>query len=216
MPAQDWPREAKIPFDAMIRELHLTPAAVGWPLACSNALTFLFSFVWGSLADSIGRRWAMIIPALIGVAVAPIYLLTSDYMTIAIAFSIQGAFAGAIYGINPSYSAERFPTEIRATAAGFCYHVGAAIGGGLVPPILTYFAVDRHMGFAVPMRIGNGGWFDQLRHYAVLQSGDKRQGNGTRSADPAAGGDAVGRPARWAETSSSARRRPLFPGRRGL
>jgi SHS family lactate transporter-like MFS transporter len=98
----------------------------------------------------------MIIPAAIGAAIAPIYLLTTDYTTIAIAFSIQGAFAGAIYGINPSYSAERFPTEIRATAAGFCYHVGAA-AGGLVPPVLTYFAVEHQMGFAVPMLIGTVG-----------------------------------------------------------
>jgi SHS family lactate transporter-like MFS transporter len=140
----------------MTRELHLSAAAVGWPLAVSNGLTFLFSFLWGSLADSIGRRWSMIIPAIIGAAVAPIYLLTTDYTTIAIAFSIQGAFAGAIYGINPSYANERFPTEIRATATAFCYHVGA-VAGGFVPPVLTYLAVERHMGFAVPMLIGTVG-----------------------------------------------------------
>lgn len=29
-----------------------------------------------------------------------------------------------------------------------------AVGGGIVPPILTYFAVERHMGFAYPMLIG--------------------------------------------------------------
>src|SRR6201996_9463612 len=140
----------------MTRELHLSAAAVGWPLAFSNGLTFLFSFVWGSLTDSIGRRWAMIIPAVIGVLVAPIYLLTTDYTTIAVAFSIQGAFAGAIYGINPSYASERFPTELRATADGFCYHVGAA-AGGFVPPVLTWFAVQQHMGFAIPMLVGTVG-----------------------------------------------------------
>src|SRR3954447_19616350 len=47
----------------MTRELHLTAAEVGWPLAFSNGLTFIASFVWGTLADRIGRRWAMIIPA---------------------------------------------------------------------------------------------------------------------------------------------------------
>jgi SHS family lactate transporter-like MFS transporter len=73
-----------------------------------------------------------------------------------LAFSLQGAFAGAIYGINPSYANERFPTEIRATAAAFCYHMGAVVGG-FVPPILTYFAVERGMGFAVPMLIGTVG-----------------------------------------------------------
>jgi len=77
-------------------------------------------------------------------------------MTIAIAFSIQGAFAGAIDGINPSYANERFPTEIRATAAAFCYHMGA-VAGGFVPPVLTYFAIERHMGFAIPMLIGTVG-----------------------------------------------------------
>jgi MFS transporter, SHS family, lactate transporter len=76
----------------MTKELHLSAAAVGWPLAFSNGLTLLFSFLWGTLADGIGRRWAMIIPATMGIAVAPLYLLTSDYTTIAIAFSIQGAF----------------------------------------------------------------------------------------------------------------------------
>jgi SHS family lactate transporter-like MFS transporter len=140
----------------LTKELHLTAAQVGWPLAFSNGLTFLASFFWGSLTDSLGRRWAMIIPAIIGAAIAPIYLLTTDYTTILIAFSIQGAFAGAIYGINPSYSAERFPTEIRATAAAFCYHMGAVVGG-FVPPVLTYFAVQKGMGFAVPMLIGTVG-----------------------------------------------------------
>jgi SHS family lactate transporter-like MFS transporter len=140
----------------MTRELHLTASQVGWPLAFSNGLTFIASFVWGSLTDSIGRRWAMIIPAVIGAAIAPIYLLTTDYTTIVVAFSIQGAFAGAIYGINPSYANERFPTEIRATAAAFCYHMGAVVGG-FVPPVLTYFAVEGQMGFAVPMLIGTVG-----------------------------------------------------------
>ncbi|MBV9252083.1 MAG: MFS transporter, partial [Acetobacteraceae bacterium] len=132
------------------KDLHLSAAAVGWPLVFSNALTFIFSFVWGGLADRIGRRWAMIIPAIIGLIVTPFYLLTTDFWSIAVAFSIQGAFAGAIYGQNPSYLTERFPTEVRATAAAFCYHQGA-IFGGLVAPVVTYFAVNMGMGFATPM-----------------------------------------------------------------
>jgi MFS transporter, SHS family, lactate transporter len=34
--------------------------------------------------------------------------------------------------------------------------VGTA-AGGFVPPVLTYFAIERHMGFAVPMLIGTVG-----------------------------------------------------------
>ena len=67
-------------------------------------------------------------------------------------FILQGIFGGSIYGQNPSYLSERFPTEVRATASGFVYHQGA-IWGGLVAPVLTYFAVQMNMGFAMPMMI---------------------------------------------------------------
>jgi MFS transporter, SHS family, lactate transporter len=137
----------------LTKDLHLSSSAVGWPLVFSNGLTFVFSFVWGSLADRVGRRWAMIIPAVIGLFITPLYLLTADYAMLAVAFSIQGAFAGAIYGQNPSYTNERFPTEIRATAAAFCYHIGA-VAAGFVTPILTWFAVEQGMGFAKPMLFG--------------------------------------------------------------
>ena len=65
-------------------------------------------------------------------------------------FVLQAMFGGSMYGQNPSYLSERFPTEVRATAAGFVYHQGA-IFGGLIPPILTYLAVDKGYGFAMPM-----------------------------------------------------------------
>ena len=66
---------------------------------------------------------------------------------------MQGLFGGAIYSQNPSYLCERFPTEVRATASAFCYHQGA-IFGGLVAPILTYFAINHNFGFAIPMLLG--------------------------------------------------------------
>ncbi|MDR3530977.1 MAG: MFS transporter, partial [Rhodopila sp.] len=136
----------------LTRDLHMSPAAVGWPLVLTNAATFVASFFWGALSDKIGRRWGMIIPAILGFCITPVYLLTTDYMTIVIAFTLQGACAGAVYGQNPSYLTERFPTEVRATAAAFCYHQGA-IFAGLVAPVLTYVAVDMGFGFARPMLV---------------------------------------------------------------
>ncbi len=136
----------------LTKDLHMSPAAVGWPLVLTNAATFVASFFWGALSDKIGRRWAMIIPAILGFGLTPIYLLTADYSTIVVAFTLQGACAGAIYGQNPSYLTERFPTEVRATAAAFCYHQGA-IWAGLVAPIITYLATEKGMGFATPMMI---------------------------------------------------------------
>ena len=48
----------------------------------------------------------------------PTYLFTNDYLTLAIGFSVQGLFGGAIYGQNPSYLSERFPTVTRRHSAG--------------------------------------------------------------------------------------------------
>lgn len=138
------------------KDMHFSPAMVGTPLALANLVGFLASGFWGVVADRLGRRWSMIIPAAIGIFITPLYLFTHDYLTIAVAFIVQGAFLGAIYGQNPSYLAERFPTEVRATAAGFCYHQGA-VWAGFTAPVLALFAAGLAGGFAVPMLISTTG-----------------------------------------------------------
>jgi SHS family lactate transporter-like MFS transporter len=135
-------------------DTHLSPALIATPLIFSNLLVFLASSGWGWVSDRIGRRWSMIIPALCAIPLAPIYLFSGNFVWIVVAFVAQGIFAGGgMYGQVPSYLTERFPTEIRGTATGFCYHVGA-IPGAMVPPILTYFAISWNLGFAIPMLIG--------------------------------------------------------------
>lgn len=134
--------------------LHLSPGLVSLPIMLQSVLFFVSGFIWGWVADRMGRRWALIFPAIFGILCAPLYLMTTNYTMILIFFTIQGLFAGGgMYAQNPTYLAERFPTEVRATASGFCYHQGA-IFGGLVVPVLTYFAVTWHIGFATPMLIG--------------------------------------------------------------
>jgi len=133
------------------KDLGFGPGDVALPIALANVATFISSCFFGAVSDRLGRRWAMIIPAVIGAFITPFYLgfFTTSYPILVTAFTIQGLFVGAIYGQNPSYLNERFPTEVRATAAGFCYHQGA-IWGGLCGPILGAWALSAG-GFAVPM-----------------------------------------------------------------
>jgi hypothetical protein len=45
---------------------------------------------------------------------------------IVVFFTLQGFFGGGgMHTQWPHYLSERFPTEVRATATGFCYHRGA-------------------------------------------------------------------------------------------
>jgi SHS family lactate transporter-like MFS transporter len=134
-------------------DLHLTTLGTAVPFMIANIASFLGMSFWGWTADIIGRRWAMMIPATIAIFVAPLYLFSSDPLWITVGFGLQGAFGGALYSQLPSYLSERFPTEVRATASAFCYHQGAILGG-LVAPVLAYFAINYNLGYAVPMAVG--------------------------------------------------------------
>ena len=78
-----------------------------------------------------------------------------------------------IYGQNASYMTERFPTEVRATASGFCYHQGA-IFGGLMGPIMAYAAITWQLGFAIPMLIGT--WVGLISFILALLYGPETKG----------------------------------------
>ena len=134
-------------------DLHLTTLGTAVPFMFANIASFLGMSFWGWTADTIGRRWAMIIPATIAIFVAPLYLFTSDPLWITVGFGLQGAFGGALYSQLPSYLSERFPTEVRATASAFCYHQGA-IFGALVPWVLALTAESFGTGLVIPMLIG--------------------------------------------------------------
>jgi MFS transporter, SHS family, lactate transporter len=135
------------------RDLHLSPGLVALPILLQSLAFFLSGSLWGWFADRIGRRWAIMLTCALTIPVAPLYLMTTDYTMIVIFFALQGFFgAGGMHTQYPHYLAERFPTEVRATASGFVYHQGA-IWGGLVGPGLTYLAINVHLGFAIPMLI---------------------------------------------------------------
>ncbi len=134
------------------KELNWTPLMVATPLFWANIVVFAGNSLWGIVSDVWGRRPGIIVPATIAIFVTPLYLWTTDPTYIIGGFILQGIFGGSIYGQNPSYLSERFPTEVRGTASGFIYHQGA-IWGGLVAPALTYMAVQMNLGFAMPMMI---------------------------------------------------------------
>jgi MFS transporter, SHS family, lactate transporter len=138
-------------------DLKLSPGAIGEIGVAANLVVFLSSLWWGWVSDKVGRKAAQILPALIAIPIAPLYLLTSNFTLIWWAFVIQGAFgSGGFASQAPSYLSERFPTEVRATGAGFSYCQGA-VWGGLVAPILAYAATAYHLGYAIPMLVGTIG-----------------------------------------------------------
>jgi len=134
-------------------DLKLSPALVALPIALANTLFFLSSIFWGWVGERLGRRWAILIPAALGVPTAFLYLLPTDYTLIVIGFSLQGMFAcGGMHAQYPAYLSERFPTEVRATAVAFCFHQGA-IWGGLASPLLLWYATTNQIALSGPILV---------------------------------------------------------------
>ena len=146
-------------------EFRIDAGVVATAVLLSNLAGLASCFVWGSLADAIGRRRTGMLQAAIGCAVAPAYLLTRDVNWIFAGIIVQGFFGATLPGMASAYLTERFPTEVRSTAIGFCYHAGV-VAGGFVPVVISYLAVERNMGFALPMLIAT--WAGCLCAIAAL------------------------------------------------
>jgi SHS family lactate transporter-like MFS transporter len=134
----------------LTKELGWTPAQASVPVFWGNILTFVACVMCGALSERVGRRWALILPLTIAIFLVPLYITQTDHNSFLVYFLVFILFFGGKDSLNPGWLSERFPTEVRATASGFIYHQGA-VWGAAVAPLLTYFAVNRGMGFATPM-----------------------------------------------------------------
>jgi SHS family lactate transporter-like MFS transporter len=92
--------------------------------------------VWGWISDrSLGRRGAVTIAALLGVAAVPLYTLAMSGTTMWVGAVVMGICGIGIWGMAPTYLTERFPTIVRGVGPGLAYHAGAAIGS-ITPTVI--------------------------------------------------------------------------------
>jgi SHS family lactate transporter-like MFS transporter len=96
------------------------------------------SAFWGGLSEGrLGRRGAVALAAALGVAAAPVYLMSGNATLLAWGALLVGFGAHGMWGAFPSYLTERYPSDVRGAGAGFCYHAGALVGS------FTSFAIGH-------------------------------------------------------------------------
>ncbi len=79
---------------------------------------------FGSLSERIGRRSAIVVAALFGLLMVPLWSLASGAVVLAVgAFLMQVAVQGA-WGVIPVHLNELSPNEVRGTFPGFAYQLG--------------------------------------------------------------------------------------------
>jgi MFS transporter, SHS family, lactate transporter len=107
---------------------------------------------FGRLSETIlGRRGAVSIAALAGVASIPLYVHASRPLALCLGALMMGAFGTGIWGVAPAYVTEMFPTATRGIGPGLSYHVGAAVASTI--PVLMGLMQDRGLALANIMTI---------------------------------------------------------------
>jgi MFS transporter, SHS family, lactate transporter len=106
----------------------------------------------GRLSETVlGRRGAVSIAALAGLASIPLYLYAKGPATLSLGALMMGAFGSGMIGVAPAYVTERFPTATRGVGPGFCYHAAAAVASTI--PVLMGSLQDRGVALTHAMTI---------------------------------------------------------------
>lgn len=110
-------------------------------LAIANTCNLVWYPACAYFSDRIGRK-PMLLIGFIGsiLAIWPVFLMvqTGVPVLIFLAFWIIGSLvAGPLYGPLGAYISEQFGTQGRYTGASLGYQLGAALGSGLTPIIVT-------------------------------------------------------------------------------
>jgi MFS transporter, SHS family, lactate transporter len=136
-------------YATLLRSRGIEPLAY---LVTLNLGQALGNPVWGAISDRrLGRRGAITVAALLGIAAVPLFTLTTSASLMWAGAVVMGICGIGIWGMAPTYLTERFPTIVRGVGPGLAYHAGAAIGS--VTPTFIGYLQQRGMSLGDAMAL---------------------------------------------------------------
>ena len=164
----------------LTKELGWTPAQVAVPVFWGNILTFVACSFWGAVSESVGRRWALMIPTIIALFLIPLYITQVDRTLFLGFFLLFICFFSGKDALNPGWLSERFPTEVRATAVGVHLSPGRGLGRGrrADPDLLRG---EPGHGFRQADDVRHDRFAGRVYHRGLSGAGNQGQGHDRRS-----------------------------------
>ena len=108
-------------------QLHFDTQMVGYLTAIASFGAILGGITFGALSQRIGRRYAIVLAAILGALVVPLWAFNHTFALVALGgFAMQFAVQGA-WGIIPAHLNEITPPLARGTFPGFVYQLGNLI-----------------------------------------------------------------------------------------
>jgi MFS transporter, SHS family, lactate transporter len=132
------------------KDHHFTPQTVGLIAIIANVGALLGGIFFGTWSETIGRRKAIVISALLAIPVTRLWAYSHTVPMLALGgflmqFMIQGA-----WGVIPAHLNELSPPEVRGTFPGFAYQLGNLLSSRNVV-IQAKLAEQRYGGVFAPV-----------------------------------------------------------------
>jgi MFS family permease len=101
------------------------------------------------LADRIGRKWTLILFAVLSFTTVLLYtvLPISNHVMLFLGFPL-GFFPSGAFSPMGAFFTELFPTSLRGSGQGFAYNLGRGVGA-LFPALVGYFSAHMQLGKAI-------------------------------------------------------------------
>jgi MFS family permease len=101
------------------------------------------------LADRIGRKWTLILFAVLSFTTVLFYTAVpiSDHVMLFLGFPL-GFFPSGAFSPMGAFFTELFPTSVRGSGQGFAYNLGRGVGA-LFPALVGYFSAHLQLGRAI-------------------------------------------------------------------
>jgi len=143
-------------YPTFLKEQHkFDSGTVGTITAVANVGAILGGLFFGTMSQRVGRRKAIVIPALLAIPIIPLWAFPRTAAMLAIgAFMIQFLVQGA-WGVIPAHLNELSPPDVRGTFPGFAYQLGNffAASNLTIQSILAE-KFDRNFGLAMAIVAG--------------------------------------------------------------
>jgi MFS family permease len=113
-----------------------------------GAFAGYLSFGW--IADRLGRRPAFTLFMIAAALVVPLYAKVPSAQVLMLVGPLVGFFGSGYFSLFGAMLSELYPTDIRATAQGFCYNVGR-VASAAAPYVIGVAAEQHGLGTALTL-----------------------------------------------------------------
>ncbi len=113
--------------------VHLSATAATWITVAYNVGAFLGGVAFGSLSESFGRRRTIVLCALLGLPVVPIFAWSHTAGMLCLGSFLMQVMVQGAWGVVPAHLTELSPDAIRGFYPGVTYQLGNLIAAFNLP-----------------------------------------------------------------------------------